>query len=393
MLVANRNNPILFTDYIGGLAVAGSAAHGNFLPAAVMGLNMASKSGTVAKGVNELSKKIRPKAPTPEAPQPITDKSRLLPYQMVGENPQPIPKETIVNGQRTVKTDMEIPVGSKIRNLGESGAPEFDYKAPPVKSAPPVPKQLTDRSAKALPPPMIGKATQEPAPAIASAGARAREIDRRVAELGKVEDLKGKPTAKLTTFEELATRHKDPFNYADPDAKAKPANEPHVYTDDPRIKDLLTSSEYKKLAKEEQGRIKANKSLIPETQTGDIGNALTPDQLQKKSMMQYEKHMNELNAPKIKPETKRNALVKELVKKIGVGGNKVVFKDLSTDKKQVILDLVNRLNSNSQEWNKFYDLGILDKPYVKGESNLHQNDIVDIINSMNASSLKNIRTK
>jgi hypothetical protein len=405
-LVNARQNVKSFTDltdiFTGGEIVSG-----------IISMNPALiAKGVASRGIKEIYKNInkpdryiermfrKAYKDIPEAVEgvqvlnkPITDKSRLLPYQMVGENPQPIPKETVVNGQRTVKTDMEIPVGSKIRNLGESGAPEFDYKEPPVKPAPLVPKQLTDRSAKALPPPMIGKSTQEPAPAIASRGARAREIDRRVAELGKVDDLKGKPAAKLTTFEELATRHKDPFNYADPDAKAKPANEPHIYTDDPRVKDLLTPAEYKKLVKEENARIKANKSLLQEITTGDIENALTPDQLQKKSMMQYEKHMNELNAPKIKPEVEKKGLVKELVKKLGVGENKVVFKDLSTDKKQVILDLVNRLNSSSQEWNKFYDRGILDKPYIKGESNIHQDDIVDMINSMNASSLKNIRTK
>lgn len=385
MLVANRNNPIPLTDYIGALAVAGSAAHGNLMPAAIMGLNMASKSGTVARGVSDLSKKIRPKDPVPEGPQPITDKSRLLPYQMIqgaGDLAQPIPAETVVNGVRTVKANMEIPVGAKIRNLGESGDPKFDYKEPPQKP-------------KSLPAPMVGPGNVEVKPAIASRGARAREIDRRVAEIGKVDNLKG--NAKLTTFEELATRHKDPFNYADPDAKAKPATEPHIYSDDPRVKDLLTPAQYKKLVKDENKRIRANKDMLSDIETGNIDEALTPDQFQKKNMMEYEKHMGELNKPKSMPEVEKAGLVSSLVKKLGVGGNKVVFKDLSTDKKQVILDLVNRLNSNKEAWNNFYDKGILDKPYVQGESNIHQDDIIDMINTFNSSkskkSLKDIRTK
>lgn len=388
MLVANRNNPIPLTDYIGGLAVAGSAAHGNLLPAAVMGVNMASKSGKVARGVNELSKKIRPKEPVPEGPKPITDKSRLLPYQMVqgpGDLAQPIPAETMVNGVRTVRTKMDIPVGAKIRNLGESGDPKFDYKEPAPKPVSP----------KALPAPMVGKGEVDVKPAIASRGARAREIDKRVAELGKVENLKG--DAKLTTFEELKTRHKDPFNYGDPDAKAKPATEPHIYSDDPRVKDLLTPAQYKKLVKDEGRRVAANKDMLSDVETGNLDEALTPDQFKKKSLMEYENHMNDLNKPKSMPEAEKASLVSYLVKKLGVGGNKVVFKDLSTDKKQVVLDLVNRLNSNKQAWNEFYDKGILDKPYVQGESNIHQDDIVDMINSFNNTkakkSLKDIRTK
>jgi hypothetical protein len=51
--------------------------------------------------------------PVSNLKQPITDPKRILPYQKVGTVDQPI-------------ENMEIPVGAKIRKLGESGAREFD---------------------------------------------------------------------------------------------------------------------------------------------------------------------------------------------------------------------------------------------------------------------------
>lgn len=51
VLVADRKNIIPIDDYIGGLAVATSAASGNLLPALVAGANVATKSHLVAKGL------------------------------------------------------------------------------------------------------------------------------------------------------------------------------------------------------------------------------------------------------------------------------------------------------------------------------------------------------
>jgi hypothetical protein len=59
VLTANRKNPISLDDYIGGLAVASSAMHGNLLPAAMAGLNVATKSPTVAKGLYGVGKTLK----------------------------------------------------------------------------------------------------------------------------------------------------------------------------------------------------------------------------------------------------------------------------------------------------------------------------------------------
>lgn len=54
VLVSNRKNLIPLDDYIGGLAAASSAAHGNLLPAALMVGNIMSKSPLSARGLNFL---------------------------------------------------------------------------------------------------------------------------------------------------------------------------------------------------------------------------------------------------------------------------------------------------------------------------------------------------
>jgi hypothetical protein len=59
VLVQNRKNPLSLDDYIGGLATAGSALHGNLFPAAVAIGNAASKSPNVAKGMYKLGKLMK----------------------------------------------------------------------------------------------------------------------------------------------------------------------------------------------------------------------------------------------------------------------------------------------------------------------------------------------
>lgn len=61
VLVQNRKNPISLDDYIGGLAVASSAAHGNILPGMVMLGNIVSKSPLTAKGLYGLGRKFQGK--------------------------------------------------------------------------------------------------------------------------------------------------------------------------------------------------------------------------------------------------------------------------------------------------------------------------------------------
>lgn len=51
ILVQSRKNPISFDDYVGGIASIASAAAGNLAPAALAGVNMATKSPNVAKGL------------------------------------------------------------------------------------------------------------------------------------------------------------------------------------------------------------------------------------------------------------------------------------------------------------------------------------------------------
>ena len=51
ILVQSRKNPISFDDYVGGIASVASAAAGNLAPAALAGVNMATKSPNVAKGL------------------------------------------------------------------------------------------------------------------------------------------------------------------------------------------------------------------------------------------------------------------------------------------------------------------------------------------------------
>jgi hypothetical protein len=57
-LVKQRNNVIDFSDYLGGLSIAASASHGNFIPAAVVGANMATKSPNVARILYNTGKKL-----------------------------------------------------------------------------------------------------------------------------------------------------------------------------------------------------------------------------------------------------------------------------------------------------------------------------------------------
>jgi hypothetical protein len=64
ILISNRKNPISLDDYIGGLATAASAAHGNYLPAILMGTNIATKSPTVAKVLNASGKALQGKKNT-----------------------------------------------------------------------------------------------------------------------------------------------------------------------------------------------------------------------------------------------------------------------------------------------------------------------------------------
>jgi hypothetical protein len=71
-MVVNRNNPIRLDDYIGALATAGSAAHGNFLPAAVAGVNILSKSPGVAKSMYNFGKFIKGKPIIPRTPEILT---------------------------------------------------------------------------------------------------------------------------------------------------------------------------------------------------------------------------------------------------------------------------------------------------------------------------------
>lgn len=59
VLINSRKNPISLDDYIGGLAVAGSAAHGNLLPAALTAANVVSKSPNVAKLLSKTAKALK----------------------------------------------------------------------------------------------------------------------------------------------------------------------------------------------------------------------------------------------------------------------------------------------------------------------------------------------
>jgi hypothetical protein len=71
LLVEDRNNVIGLEDYLGGLAVAASAVHGNLAPAAMVLANMASKSPLTAKGLYNIGAKL--KAPA----QAIPEQARL----------------------------------------------------------------------------------------------------------------------------------------------------------------------------------------------------------------------------------------------------------------------------------------------------------------------------
>jgi len=92
-LISNRKNLISLDDYLGGLHAVTAAAAGNYVPATIVAANMASKSPTIASGLNRVgkglsaaaNKEIHPirflKSKLPKKKQPTS----LTPYIYRGE--------------------------------------------------------------------------------------------------------------------------------------------------------------------------------------------------------------------------------------------------------------------------------------------------------------------
>jgi len=98
VLVENRKNPISLEDYLGALAVAGSAAHGNILPAAVVLGNIATKSPSVAKGMYKFGKALSGEKKLPN----------LLASQRGAISSEDILKKSIKQGRGIAKGKWEL---------------------------------------------------------------------------------------------------------------------------------------------------------------------------------------------------------------------------------------------------------------------------------------------